>query len=161
MSATTEPRAHDGQGQPDHAHGGAAPVDERRLPPIVELGGAALLSVVAGGVHMASHFPRRPPLTVPIILLSIGAVLMLVNVVLLARLRPFAWKRFAIVFKWTLLAYVISAGMIEFAFLKNHTKGGPLVVVSGMLVIFATVVPLMIAFTVARYDEPDSVADTA
>ena len=58
------------------------------------------------------------------------------------------------VFRWALLAYVISAGMIGFAFVKDHVRGAPLAVVFVMLVIFALDVPLIIAFTVARYSSP-------
>jgi hypothetical protein len=87
---------------------------------------------------------------------SISGVLMVANIILLTTLRPFAWRTFFVVGRWALLAYVISAGMIDFAFIKNHTKGSPLVVVTSMLVIFAVDVPLMIAFTVARYQNVDS-----
>ncbi len=54
-------------------------------------------------------------------------------------------------FHWALLAYVISAGMIEFAFVRDHTRGAPLVVVSCLLVVFATSAPTTIAVTTARY----------
>ena len=40
--------------------------------------------------------------------------------------RGFAWPRFFQVGKWALLAYLFTAGLIEFAFLQNHVKGGPL-----------------------------------
>src|SRR4029077_15434915 len=73
---------------------------------------------------------------------------------LLARVRPFAWGRFFLVFRWALLAYVISAGMIGFAFVKDHVRGAPLALVLVMLVIYALDVPLVIAFTVARYSSP-------
>jgi hypothetical protein len=46
---------------------------------------------------------------------------------------------------------VIAAGLIEFAFVRNHTRGEPLAVVTAMLVLFAVTVPLIISFTVARY----------
>ena len=63
------------------------------------------------------------------------------------------------VFRWGLLAYVISAGMIGFAFVHDHTRGAPLALVTVMLVIFALDVPLIIAFTVARYSSPPHSAD--
>ena len=71
-----------------------------------------------------------------------------------SRLRAFARDRFFLVFRWALLAYVISAAMIGFAFIKDHVRGAPLAVVLVMLVIFALDVPLIIAFTVARYASP-------
>ena len=48
-----------------------------------------------------------------------------------------------------IVAYVISAGMIGFAFVKDHARGAPLAAVLVMPVIFALDVPLIIAFTVA------------
>jgi uncharacterized membrane protein YdjX (TVP38/TMEM64 family) len=70
---------------------------------------------------------------------------------LLIRIKDFAWSTFVLVFKWALLAYLITAGMIEFAFAHDHTRGTSLVIVTLMLVIFALSVPTTIAFTVARY----------
>ena len=126
----------------------------RRLPPAGEVAVASLALVIIGGIMMASHVPRRPPLGLPVALLAASGVLLLVDVVMLARLRDFAWDKFFLVFRWALLAYVISAGMIEFAFVRDHTRGAALAVVTSMLVIFAVDVPLIIAFTVARYASP-------
>jgi hypothetical protein len=84
-----------------------------------------------------------------------GIVLELVAVVMLATIRPFAWPRFAQVARWALLAYVAQSAIIEWSFVKNHVPGRPLSVLTAGLVVFATVVPLMIAFTVARYRAVD------
>jgi hypothetical protein len=132
----------------------AAPAISRRFPPVAELTTVSLALVVVGGILMASHAPRRPPLSVPAVLAVAGAVLLLASGFLLARVRPFAWERFFLVFRWALLAYVISAGMIGFAFVKDHIRGAPLALVLVMLVIYALDVPLVIAFTVARYASP-------
>ena len=127
---------------------------ERRFPPVAGLTTVSLAMVVVGGIVMASYVPRRPPLGLPTALACIGAALVLASVLLLSRLRDFAWDRFFVVFRWALLAYVISAGMIGFAFIKDHIRGAPLAVVLAMLVVFALDVPLIIAFTVARYSSP-------
>jgi hypothetical protein len=37
-------------------------------------------------------------------------------------------------------------------FLRNHTGGGALVLLTLSLIVFAVNVPVLIAFTVARYD---------
>jgi uncharacterized membrane protein AbrB (regulator of aidB expression) len=95
---------------------------------------------------------------VPTALAVISAALVLASVFLLSRLQQFAWDRFFLVFRWALLAYVISAGMIGFAFIRDHTRGAPLALVVVMLVIFALDVPLIIAFTVARYSSPPHAA---
>ena len=134
----------------------AAPASalSRRFPPIAGLTTVSLGLVVVGGILMASYAPRRPPLGVPVAVTVVSAVLLLVSAYLTARLRPFAWDRFFLVFRWALLAYVISAGIIGFAFVKDHVRGAPLALVLVLLVIYALDVPLVIAFTVARYSSP-------
>jgi hypothetical protein len=126
----------------------------RRFSPVAELAIGSLALVVIGGILMASYVPRRPPLGVPTALAVISAVLLLTSAFLVSRLQEFAWPRFFTVFRWALLAYVISAGMIGFAFIYDHTRGAPLALVIVMLVIFALDIPLIIAFTVARYSSP-------
>ena len=125
-----------------------------KFPPVAAMATVALGLVIVGGILMASYAPRRPPLTIPVTLLTLSAILMVATVVTLARLKDFAWETFFTVFKWALLAYSISAAMIGFAFIKDHTRGAPLVVVALMLVIFATSVPICIAFTVGRFTDP-------
>ena len=120
-------------------------------PPAAELATVSLALVVVGGVFMAAYFPTRPPLTLPIALVAASAALLGSAILLLVRWRGFAWAAFWLVARWALVAYVISAGMIEFSFVRNHAAGGPLVVVSLMLVLFAVDVPVIIAVTVARY----------
>ncbi len=126
----------------------------RRLPPITQLTVSSLSAVVTGGILMASYVPRQPPLAVPAALAAVSATLTLTSGFLLSRLKQFAWPRFFLAFRWALLAYLISAGMIGFAFVRDHTRGAPLALVIVMLVIFALDVPLVIAFTVARYSSP-------
>jgi len=95
-------------------------------------------SVVLGGVAVA--------------LLAASALVMIVNLLALSRVDGFAWGRFFEVGKWALLAYVVIAGMIEYVFLRNHTSGGALVVMTLSLLVFAVNVPVLVGFTVARYD---------
>ncbi len=126
-------------------------MSERPFPPVAWLSTTALALVVVGGIVMASYAPRRPPLVIPTILLVASVVSLVSAWAALARFRPFAWGAFRRVFKWALLAYVVSAGMIEFAFVRDHTRGSALVVLTGMLIVFATSVPTTIAVTTARY----------
>jgi hypothetical protein len=124
---------------------------ERRLPPVTQLGMLSLALVLASGIYLAAHLPDAVSLAPAIALLCASAALLAVNVLALARVRSFAWRRFFEVARWTLLAYTIVAGMIEYVFLRDHTSGGPLVVLTLSLLIFAVEVPLLISFTVARY----------
>jgi type III secretory pathway component EscS len=100
---------------------------------------------------MAAYLPRQAPLGFAIALLVLAAALQVTNAFLLSRLRDFAWSRFLEVGKWALLAYAIIAGMIEYAFVFDKTRGSSLVVMTLMLALFMLNVPVLIAFTVARY----------
>ena len=128
-------------------------MNERRLPPVTELGMTSLALIVAGGIYLSSHLPRHVSLAPAVVLLAASAVLLVVNLGLLARVQGFAWERFVSVAQWALLAYLVIAGLIEYSFLRNHLSGGPLVVLTLSLIVFAVHVPMMIGFTVARFHE--------
>ncbi len=128
---------------------------ERRLPPVTEVAMGSLALIVAGGIYLSSHLPRHVPLGPAVALLAASAVLLAGNLAALARVKDFAWDRFFEVAKWSLLGYVVIAGMIEYAFLRDHVKGGALVVLTLSLVVFAVHVPTLVGFTVARFHEPE------
>ena len=125
---------------------------EPRYPPVTQLAMVSLALIVAGGIYLSSHLPHHVSLTPAIVLLAASAVLLVVNLVMLSRVREFDWPRFFEVGKWSLLAYAFIAGMIEYVFLRNHLRGGPLVVLTLSLVIFAVHVPTLVGFTVARFN---------
>jgi hypothetical protein len=127
-------------------------VTERRYPPFTELGMLSLALIVIGGIDLSSHIPQHVSLGPPIALLIASALVLAVNLVLLARVDDFAWPRFMQVGRWALLAYAFTAAMIEYAFLRNHLKGGALVILTLSLVVYAIEVPTLIAFTVARWE---------
>jgi hypothetical protein len=145
---------------PEAVHGEAPATPERRLPPITELAVAAMALVIAGGIYMAAQIPGSPSLVPAVILLVVAGALLGIAVAALSGLREFAWGRFRTVFGWTLLAYIVIAGMIEYVFVDDGTRGGPLVVLTLMLVTFAVDVPLILAFSVARY-QPVEPAESA
>ena len=130
-------------------------MSDRPYPPVAWLTSGALGLVVVGGIVMASFAPRHPPMLVASVLLAGGLAALAVAGFLLTRLGPFAWGTFAKVFRWALLAYVVQGALIEFVFVRDHTRGAPLLVVSLMLVVFAVSVPTTIAFTTARYADLD------
>ena len=125
----------------------------RRLPPIAEIAVTALALIVIGGITLASRLPRPAPLPLLVALLAVAAALVLADIALLARLREFAWPVFFQVAKWTLLAYAVMYGILEFTFIYDHVTGSTLVVLTLMLVVFAVDVPLLFGFSVARYAE--------
>ena len=128
---------------------------ERRLPPVAELAVGSLALMLAGGVYLAAHLPRHPPLGPVVGLLVAGAVLTSVALVLLSRLRPFAWRTFFLVARWALAAYAVITGVGVFIFVYDHTGGSTLVVLVLSLIVFAIDVPTVIAFTVARYERAE------
>jgi hypothetical protein len=128
--------------------------DDPRLPPVTEIGMVSLALIVAGGIYLSAHLPEHVPLVPAVVLLVLSASLLIGNLAALSRVKGFAWHRFFQVGKWALLAYAITAGMIEYAFLQNHLRGGALVVLTLSLVVYAVHVPMLIAFTVARYEVP-------
>jgi hypothetical protein len=107
--------------------------------------------VVASGIWIVSHLPNHVPLGPSAVLLSVSAVLIVANLVLLARVDGFDWDRFFGVAKWALLAYGVISGVLLYVFVHDGTRGSELVVLTLSLAIFAIHVPLLIGYTVARY----------
>ena len=93
------------------------------------------------------------PLGPAVILLALSALLMAFNLFSITRVKGFAWERFFAVARWSLLAYLVIAGMIEFVFIHNRVRGGTLVVLTLSLLVFAIHVPTLMGFTVARYQQ--------
>ena len=127
---------------------------EVKLPPIAEIAVAAMALIIVGGITLASRLPHPAPLPLLIALLAVAAVLVLTDVVLLARLQDFAWPLFFQVAGWSLLAYSVMYGILEFTFVYDHVTGSTLVVMTLMLVVIAIDIPLLFGFSVARYAEP-------
>jgi hypothetical protein len=130
-------------------------VNERPLPPVTQLGMASLSLIVAGGIYLSAHLPSHVPIGPAVLLLAASALLLAVNIFLLSRVSGFAWDRFFEVGKWSLLAYAVIAGIIEYVFLRNHVRGDTLIVLTLSLVVFAVHVPMLVGFTVARYADGD------
>jgi len=135
-----------------HAHAAGPSLVDRKLPPVTEIGAASMIAIAAGVIYLASYLPKHAPLWLAVVFLAIAAGLQLTNAFLLSRVQNFAWSRFVQVGKWALLAYLVIAGMIEYAFVYDHTRGAQLVVMTLMLALFMLNVPVLIAFTVARYE---------
>jgi hypothetical protein len=129
--------------------------DDRKLPPVTQVGMLSLALIVTGGIYLSAKLPGHVPLGPAVALLVASALLLIGNLISLLRVHGFAWGRFREIAKWALLAYAVTAGLIEFAFVRNDLTGGPLVVLTLSLVVYAVHVPMLIAFTVARYDDAE------
>jgi hypothetical protein len=132
-----------------------APVQERKLPPIQQIAVAVLVLIVAGGIYTAAHLPRHVPQGPTITLLCAAGVLLAVNVKLLVGIEGFAWDAFRLVSGWVFVAYLVIAGMLEYVFIYDHTRGSQLLILSLMLVVFAVDIPLLLGFSVARFQDAD------
>ena len=125
---------------------------DRKLPPVTEIGAAAMVAVAAGVIFNAAYLPKHAPTSVAIAILIVAAALEATNLFLVSRIRDFAWDRFKQVAGWFLVAYAVIAGMIEYAFIYDDTRGTQLVILTLMLLLFMLNVPVLAAFTVARYE---------
>lgn len=133
-------------------------MEARPHPPFTQIGMAALALIVAGGIYLSSHLPQHVPLAPAIVLLVASAALVAWNLFSLIRVKGFAWPRFLQVARWAGLAYLFTAAMIEYAFLEDHISGGALVILTLSLLVYALQVPTLIAFTVARFADPEELS---
>ena len=129
-------------------------VYERRLPRVAEVLVGSMALVIVSGIYLASHLPHRASLLPVTILLALSGVLVISALALIARLRNFAWVSFFQVWRWAMIAYLVIGGILEFVFIFDHTRGSMLAVFTLSLLIFAIDVPLLLAFSVARYQDP-------
>jgi hypothetical protein len=131
-----------------------AALAQRRLPPIIEIGTAAMVLAIAGVIYTSSYIPGKPNLAPAVGLLAGSASIVLVNAVILSRIRNFAWGVFWKVGAWTLAAYAIIAGMLMFIFIYDRVPTGQLTLLVLTLAVFAVNIPVMLAFSVARFQPP-------
>jgi hypothetical protein len=126
-------------------------VDEPQRPPIVPLAVASMAAIIIGGIYIAGHLPQQFPLTPAVILLIVSLVLAGAALVMLRGLDQFSWPTFFTVGRWALLAYVVIAGMLEYVFVVDGVRGSTLILTTLMLAVYALDIPLILAFSVARY----------
>lgn len=126
-------------------------MDEQRFPPVTQIAMASLALIIAAGIYLSANLPEAVSLGPAVVLLALSAALMAFNLFSLTRVRGFAWDQFFTVARWSLLAYLVIGGMLEFVFVHNHVRGSTLVVLTLSLLIFSIHVPTLMGFTVARY----------
>jgi hypothetical protein len=124
---------------------------ERRLPPVITIGSVAMALCIAGVVYLTSYVPRTPDLGPAIALLACAALVVAANAVLLARIPAFDWRSFWTVGFWTLVAYAVIAGMLMYTFIYDRLPTGQLTLLVATLAVFAVDIPMMLAFSVARF----------
>ena len=120
-------------------------------PPIVQLAIATLVLVVIAGIYVVAYFPNRVPLAPAYALVGAAVVLLLLNLCLLPRLTRFDWRTFFLVGKWSLVAYVLIAGMLELVFVLDQIPLDVLLLLTASLVVYAIDIPLLFAYYVAQF----------
>jgi hypothetical protein len=126
-------------------------MSDRRLPPVTPLAVGTLVLSVISAILIAANVPHHPPLALAGVLLGVATVCLLSAIALLARAPSFAWDTFFLVAGWSLVGYVVIAGMIEYAFIIDHTPSRTLTAMSIMLGLFTIDVPLLLGFSVAQH----------
>lgn len=133
---------------------------ERKLPPVMWVGVLALGLAISGVAYLSSSIPNEPSLKPAIGLLAAAAASVMVNALTLARVRDFAWRTFFVVGRWTLLGYGLISGLLIFVFVHNALPGRQLAFLIVTLVVLAIDVPMMLAFSVARYQTDSSAGES-
>ena len=110
--------------------------------------------VLVSGIYLASYLPRRAPLGPAIGLVAAAGAALLLAVAMVARLRDFAWGSFFLVVRWASLAYLVIAGILEYVFVDDGTRGAMLTVLTLSLLVFAVDIPVLFGFSVARFQTP-------
>jgi hypothetical protein len=123
-------------------------------PPVPALSVASMALVLTSGIYLAAYLPRRAPLGPAVGLVAAAGAALVAAVALVAGLREFAWDTFFVVVKWALLAYAVIAGILEYVFVYDGTRGSMLVLLTASLVIFAVDIPVLFGFSVARFQTP-------
>lgn len=136
-----------------HRHGVPAPVHDAFAgrPPIPLICVSSMALVLVSGVYLAAYLPRRAPLGPAAGLVAAAGAVLVLAVVLVARLKNFAWDSFFVVVKWASLAYLVIAGILEYVFVYDGTRGAMLVLLTMSLFVFAVDIPVLLGFSVARF----------
>jgi hypothetical protein len=124
---------------------------DRRLPPIEWISVLSMALAIVATIYLAWNLPHRPMLGPAIGLLAVAGALFAVDLALLARIEDFAWRTFLVVGRWSLLAYVVIAGMLEYIFIYDDTPAAILTLMTISLTMFTLNVVLILAFSVARF----------
>lgn len=130
-----------------------APSVERKFPPIAQICVLVLVSMVVGGVFVAAHLPAHVAMTFPTLMIALAAVLLVATMVLLSRIPIFAWQSFFKVARWTILAEGIVAGILEYVFIFDGTRGAVLALMTSTLVIFVLDLAVLFGFSVAQFQD--------
>lgn len=129
-------------------------------PPIPAVCVASMALVIVSGIYLASYLPARASLAPVVGLLAASGACLLSAVFMISRLRDFAWRSFFLVLKWSSVAYLVIGGMLEYVFVYDGTRGSMLGVLTLSLLVFAVDIPVLLGFSVARFQAPPAASRT-
>ena len=115
-----------------------------------------MVLVIIGGIYMAAHLPGSISLVPAVVLLVLAILCSWSTSSSLPGSTTSPGARSAWSPAGRSLAYLVIAGMIEYAFIYDGTRGNALIVLIGMLAVFAIAVPLLLGFSVARFQPAGS-----
>jgi len=125
---------------------------ERKAPPCDMVCVGIMALVLATAVYLIGFLPHKPTLVPAWIMLGIAVVLLLAVVILLfSNKDTINFHMFGKVFKWMLLAYVVISGMLGSIVFVNRMPADIVATAVVAMVLFAIDIPLLVAFTVAKY----------
>ncbi len=125
---------------------------DRSRSPIVAASVSSIVFAFLSVGFIASYLPRKAPMVWPVAFLVVSAVLWIVAVLMLTRLRTFAWPLFFKVLRWVSILPAIFAALAIFVFVSDGTGGSTLLVMVAVLILAAANIPLVIGFSVARHE---------
>lgn len=120
-------------------------------PPVPLACITSMALVLVSGIYLVAYLPRTAPLGPAIGLVVAAGIALLVAVSMVARLRDFTWGAFSLVVKWSLAAYAVIGGLLEYIFVYDGTRGAMLVLLTVSLIFYAVDIPLLFGFSVARF----------
>lgn len=126
----------------------------RDSPPVAKVGMLALAVFAAGGIYVSFRLPHHIALAPAAVLLGLSALLLVGNLFTLTRVRGLALDRFLESGYWAMLACLPIAGLIVYELVRDHVSGGPLLMLTLTVAVYAVHVPMLIGFAVARYYHP-------
>ncbi len=127
----------------------------RQLPPVAQLAVTSMGLVLVAGVYLAAYLPQQAPLAPAVVLVVLALLAAGAASLMLARVPDFAWARFRQVGGWALVAYFLIAGLLEYVFVADGTTGPLLALFTAALALFAISVPLLLGFSVARFQSAE------
>ena len=125
--------------------------DTTRSPIVGCTIGSIVCAFLAVGI-IAAYLPQAVPLMWPMVFLGVSGALLVAALILLARLRHFAWSLFFAVARWIIVLTAVFVAMTVFVFVVDGTDGLTLTVMAIVLILTAINVPILVGFSVARHE---------